>query len=191
MAAKEDAHMRTWVRQHPRLALAVVYFALMLVGAGIWLVFDNRDVVGTLVSTIFYTLLYWLLISLSIRKSRKNRERLAKEKKLMVYIRYPNARSGSLSTIWNQGIATPSSGSLVFQPVVYDDLVPVGAPRTITVRAIHGERRKSNGADRKYIADLGNEILTLEADSGTIEVASTPESLDVLEAALTRESGTA
>ncbi|MGO4587139.1 hypothetical protein AB4Z38_25150 [Arthrobacter sp. 2RAF6] len=102
----------------------------------------------------------------------------------MAYIRYPDSPAGSLSSIWNQGIATPSAGSIYFQPAVYDTLEPSGRPTTIKVTDLLQDRRKDSGKDRRYIQFYGIQAMTLLTEDGKVEIAAPPESLDKLAEAL-------
>ena len=126
------------------------------------------------------TLVYWLVAIFQVRRRLKANTRLEEHAQIMVYIRYPDARPGSLSSIWNQGIATPSAGSIHFQPAVYDTLEPSGRATTIKVRHLLPERRNLRGKDRKYIQIYGIQAVTLLTDDGKVELAARPESLHKL-----------
>jgi hypothetical protein len=119
-------------------------------------------------------------------QSSPRRTRLEESGQIKVYIRYPDSRSGSLSRLWNQGIATPSAGSIHFQPAVYDTLEPSGRATTINVQDLLPERRKVSGKDRRYIQAHGIQAMTLLTDEGTVEIAAHPESLDRLSDVLRR-----
>ncbi len=109
----------------------------------------------------------------------------------MAYIRYPDSPAGSLTSIWNQGIATPSTGSIHFQPAVYDTLEPSGRATTIKVQELLPQRRKLRGKDGRYIQVPGLEAMTLLTDEGKVDVAARPESLDKMSEVLGGRSAAA
>lgn len=171
--------MKKWVRRHPYLALAFGY-VLTFVIITIGLLFSARGLVDALVSAFFNTLVYWLLAMFQIRNVRMTRQRLDEQGQFRAYVRYPDSLPGSLSGIWNQGIATPGNGSVRFQAAVYDSLEPSGRPTELRVHGILPERLKISGRDRKYLPVYGYEAVTLLTGSGKVQLAASPESLDRL-----------
>ncbi|MCU1566307.1 MAG: hypothetical protein JWQ56_1244 [Pseudarthrobacter sp.] len=172
--------MKKWVRRHPYLALAFGYILTFVISTGVWLLFSARGLVDALVSAFFNTLVYWLLAIFQIRNLRKTEQRLDEQGQFRAYIRYPDALPGSLSGIWNQGIATPGNGTLRFQAAVYDSLEPSGRPTELKVHEILPERLKISGKDRKYLPVFGYEAVTLLTASGKVQLAASPEALDRL-----------
>ncbi|MFC9772553.1 MULTISPECIES: hypothetical protein [unclassified Pseudarthrobacter] len=170
--------MKTWVRQHPYLALALGYVVTFVIITGVWLLFSTRDLVDALVSAFFNTLVYWVLAIFQIRNLRKTRQRLDEQGQLRAFIRYPDALPGSLRLIWNQGIATPGEGTLRFQPAVYDSLEPSGRPTELKVHEILPERLKISGKDRRYLPAYGLQAVTLLTEGGKVQLAASPDSLD-------------
>lgn len=179
--------MKEWIRVHPYQALAMGYVLFFAVGTGIWIV-AGRDLKYALFTAFVWTLFYWLIALTQIRRRRKATLSLQDQGQMMVYLRYPDSRPGSLSSIWSQGIATPCSNpspnSIQFQPAFYDTLEPFGRDTTIAILDFSPERRKVGGKDRKYIPDYGLQAMTFATDEGTIEIAAQPETLDQLIAAL-------
>lgn len=172
--------MRTWARHHPYAALAVGYIVFFLISTAIWLAFHDGNLADAAAGAGMNTLVYWLLAIFHIRNLRRTAARLRARGQVRVFIRYPDSRPGSLSAIWNQGIATPAAGLLEFQPAVYDNLEASGRPTTLRIHEVQPERRKVTGKDRKYLTGFGIRALTLLTDHGTVEVAANPESLDRL-----------
>lgn len=172
--------MKEWVRTHPYLTLAVGYLLLFIVYAGLWLAFTAGDLEEAVFNAAMWTLAYWLLAFFQTRRRRRTKARLDERGQTMAYIRYPESRAGSLSSIWNQGIATPGAGSIHFQPAVYDTLEPSGRAINMKVYDVLPQRRKLTGKDRRYIQVAGIQALTLVTDGGKVEIAASPESLDKL-----------
>jgi hypothetical protein len=172
--------MKKWIRRHPYLALAFGYVLLFVVAAAVRLVFDASDPAAVLFKTFMNTLVYGLFALFQIRKVRKTRQRLDEHGQFRAFIRFPDSRPGSLSGIWNQGIATPAAGSIRFQPAVYDNLEPSGRPTELKVQEVLPERRKVSGKERKYMPAYGFQAVTLLTEGGRVELAASPESLDKL-----------
>ncbi|ALE04761.1 hypothetical protein AL755_03480 (plasmid) [Arthrobacter sp. ERGS1:01] len=177
--------MKKWVRKHPYLALTVGYIFLFVFGTGIWLV-TRHDLAYALTTSFAWTLIYGLFAVFQVRRRIKAKARLEDHGQVMIYLRYPDSRPGSLNGIWNQGIATPSPRALQFQPAVYDTLEPSGRSTTINIQELLPDRRKLNGNDRKYIPAYGLRAMALMTDKGNVEIAATSESLDKLSVVLTR-----
>jgi len=172
--------MKKWVERHPYLALAFGYVLTFVITTGVWLLFSARGLADALVSAFFNTLVYWLLAVFQIRNLRKTRQRLDEQGQFRAYIRYPDSLPGSLSGIWNQGIARPGNGSLRFQAAVYDSLEPSGRPTEFRVHEILPERLKITGRDRKYLPVYRYEAVTLLTGSGKVQLAASPDLLDRL-----------
>lgn len=177
--------MKNWVRRHPYLALGFGYVLVYVLAAGIWLVFDSSDPATVMFRTFTNTLVYWLFALFRVKNVRKTKQRLDAEGQFRAFLRYPDSRPGSLSGIWNQGIATPGAGSIRFQPAVYDNLEPSGRPTELKVQEVFPERRKVGGKERRYMPVYGFQSVTLLTDEGKVELAASPESLDRLAKAVT------
>ena len=172
--------MKRWVRQHPYRAMAFGYLLFFVLATAGWTVIGRRGLADSAITALVWTLGYYLLAVFGIRRTRRTRARLEENGQIRVYIRYTDARTGSLSSIWNQGIATPGAGSIHFQPAVYDTLEPSGRPTMIKVHDLLPERRNVSGKDHKYIQIFGVQAMTLLTDDGVVEIAAPPESLDKL-----------
>jgi hypothetical protein len=172
--------MKKWIRRHPYLALAFGYVLLYALAAAAWLVFAPSDPATVMSRTFTNTLVYWVPALFRIRNTRKTKQRLDAHGQFRAFLRYPDSRPGSLSGIWNQGIATPGSESIRFQPAVYDNLEPSGRPTELKLREVLPERRKVGGKERKYMPVYGFQAVTLLTDEGNVELAASPESLDRL-----------
>lgn len=173
--------MRTWARHRPYLAAFLGYVVVFVVGTAIWLAFSARDPVGTLFKGLTNSAIYWLIAVVYVRKTREQARRLSEHGEMRAFIRYPDSLPGSLSGIWNPGIVTPSEGALRFQPTVHEDLEPSGRPTHFCLGDI-SERWVITGKDRKYLPSaFGCKAITLATDKGRVELAASPESLDLLE----------
>ena len=97
---------------------------------------------------------------------------------MLVYVRYPNSLPGSLSGIWNMGVATYDGTAMKFQPAVYDTLEPSGRPTTFSAMApVSKEARTLDRKERRYVTQREFQAIRLATDKGDIEVAAGPESL--------------
>lgn len=173
--------MKKWARRHPYLALTLGYVLIFVLATVVYLVFSSRDLVDALISAFMNTLIYWLLAIFQARTLRATKARLDERGQFRAYIRYPDSLPGSLSGIWNQGIATPGAEVIHFQPAMYDKLEPSGRSTVFQVQDLLPERRKPGGKERKYLPAYGFQVMTfLTVDGGRIELAAGPESLDRL-----------
>lgn len=170
---------KTWVRGHPYQALALGYVIFFVCAAAVRLALGANGLADALLSAFIYTSVYGLFALFQLRRARKTTRRLDDNGQVKAFIRYPDSRPGSLSSIWNQGIATPGAASIRFQPAVDDSLEPSGRAVEITVREVLPERRKIGGKDRKYRPASYQAVIVL-TDAGRIELAASPESLDRL-----------
>ena len=173
--------MKEWLRDHPHQALAVGCVLFFAFGTGIWIA-AGRDLKTALVTAFVWFLFYWFIALTQLRRRRKTTASLEGRGQTMVYLRYPDSRPGSLDSIWNQGIATPSStpSSIHFQPALYDTLEPAGRATTIAIEGFSPERRNVSRKDRKYIPDYGFQAMTFTTETGPLEIAAHAETLDKL-----------
>ncbi|MGK3710072.1 hypothetical protein [Arthrobacter sp. IK3] len=188
---RRNSATKTWIRQHPYLAVVLGYaIFLVVVTTVVGLTNGSLDVAEILFQALMYSLVYWLPAFFQARTVRRTKERLDAHGQSKAYLRYPDARPGSLSGTWNQGIATPAEGSLRFQPAVYDNLEPSGRATDFVVQEVLPERRKVRRNERKYLWDVGYEVVTLLTDKGRVQVAASPETLDSLVELLASGPGT-
>jgi hypothetical protein len=171
--------MKDWVRAHPYQALVLGYVLYYVLTTALW-VSVGHPLEDALITAFMWTLSYGFVAYIGVRRRLKAKARLEEQGQVMAYVRYPDSPPGSLSSTWNQGIATPSAGSIHFQPAVYDTLEPSGRATTITVEDLLPERRKVTGKDRKYIQGYWLQAMTLVTENGKVEIAGSPESLDKL-----------
>lgn len=186
---QRDVGIKNWIRLHPYQALALGYVVFLAFITAVSLVRDSADLANALFSALLYSLVYWLGALFQVRTVRKTKKRLDEHGPSKAYIRYPNSRPGSLSGIWNQGIAAPESGFIRFQPAVYNNLEPSGRATDFMVQEVLPDRRKVSRKERKFLWDSGYEVITLITDAGTVELASSPESLDKLVKVLASDPG--
>lgn len=172
--------MKDWVRAHPYKAFALGYVAYFVLTTGVWMAVGHT-LEDALVTAVIWTLGYAAFAYVGLRQRLKAKARLEEHGQIRAYIRYPEAFTGSLGRIWNQGILTPGAGTIHFQPAVYDPLEPSGRPRTLTVHQLLPERRNVTGKDRNYIQEFEVQAMTLMTDGGKVEIAGHPERLDKLQ----------
>lgn len=172
--------MKDWVRAHPYQAFALGYVAYFVLITWVWMAVGHT-LEDALITAVIWTLCYAAFAYVGLRQRLKAKARLDEHGQIRAYIRYPEALSGSLGRIWNQGILTPSAGALHFQPAVYDSLEPSGRPRTLKILQLLPERRNVTGKDRNYIQEFEVQAMTLMTDGGMVEIAGRPETLDRLQ----------
>ena len=102
-----------------------------------------------------------------------------------MFLRYPNALPGSLSGVWQMGVATPAPGRIDCQPAVYEDLVPSGRSRALTgLGATQSPPRKTGRHDNKQAVPYNFTVITFESDGGPIEIAASPDTLQKIQDAV-------
>lgn len=102
-----------------------------------------------------------------------------------MFLRYPNSLPGSLSGIWQMGVATPAPGRIDFQPAVYDELIPSGRSRALTgLNVSPAPARKADRHDNKQAVPLAYQIISMESDGGVIEIAASPDTLQKIQEAV-------
>ncbi|MBT2551476.1 hypothetical protein [Arthrobacter sp. ISL-5] len=113
------------------------------------------------------------------RRQRETASRLDSQGGMLVYIRYPDSLTGSLSRLWNTGVASfDETSALKFQPAVYDTLEPSGRPTTFRVLAATPSGPRSiERNEAKYVTHRGFQVIRFSTDKGDIDVAGRPESL--------------
>lgn len=177
--------MRNWWRELPpgqqAAAVGAITFAVYL-GMNLLIFRDSLD--DALFSALVYTLVVAGGLYFTLKRLRRTKARLDEHGQALMFLRYPNARPGSLSGVWEMGIATPRNGRIDFQPAVYDELIPSGRSRAITgLRATGLPPRIASRHDHKHAVPFGFRINTLDSDGGLIEIAASPATLQkILEA---------
>jgi hypothetical protein len=144
----------------------------------------GHSLLDAVIESAIWTVASGILLRFDLRRTRRTEARLEENGQIRAYMRYPDSRPGSLSGIWNMGIATPSTGWIDFQPAVYDTLEPSGRPMKIKVLKVLPERRPISSRERKYIGGLGIRAMSVVTEKGKVEIASSPESLEKLVDAL-------
>ena len=163
--------MRKWAAEHSVLLAAIV---LGLTGAaifGVELALGDR-VDDAAFSAVFWVIMLGLSWFFTAKRLRNTADRLAERGQVLAYIRYPNSRPGSLSGIWNMGVATLAPGRLEFQPAVYDTLEPSGRPTSLLVLGAAPEVRRITRQERKYVSHPGFQVMTLATERGDVELAA-------------------
>ena len=174
------ARMREWGVKHPGLLALLVGVVGSILVVTVDLIF-GRSLAGAISNAVFYALFIGGGWYFTLKRMRKTSARLAEHDQLLMYLRYPNALPGSLSGIWDMGVATPVPGRIEFQPSVYDTLVPSGRSRTLTGLRIVSPPRQAEHKDSKQGIPWRFQIMTLESDVGVIEIAASPQILQKLQ----------
>jgi hypothetical protein len=182
--------VKKWVAAH-RKAVALVVLACAYAAGVVLFVSWGQDLEETIFNAVIwfvFTVVTWYL---DARRQRKTAAKLADQGGLLVYIRYPDSRPGSLSGIWNMGVATFETAAMRFQPAVYDTLEHSGRPTTFAALApVSSEPRKIDRTDHKYVTHQGFQVIRLATDKGDIEVATAPDSLRKILEVIRREEET-
>lgn len=176
--------MRKWAAKHPVLSSAlfailggvVVLFVDMLLG---------RTLDTAIVNAVFWMLFFWGSSYFAQKRTRKTKARLDEHGQSLMFLRYPDSRPGSLSGVWQMGVATSSQGRIDFQPAVYEDLVPSGRSRALTgLHSTRSQPRKADRRDNKQAVPLGFRVVTFDSDGGPIEIAASPDTLQKIQEAV-------
>jgi hypothetical protein len=175
--------MKEWVRGHLRLvvAVALVLEWAVLVGGGLAL---GRTPIDAIINAAIWTVISGMILAFELRRRGRTKARLDAHGQIMVYMCYPDSLPGSLSGIWNMGIAKPDGRSIQFQPAVYDTLEPSGRPIEINVIQVLPERRPITSKERKYVGGIGIQVMSLITEKGKVDIAGSSESLAKLVDAL-------
>lgn len=119
------------------------------------------------------------------KRFRRTAARLEEHGQSLMFLRYPNSLPGSLSGIWQMGVATPAPGRIDFQPAVYDELIPSGRSRALTgLNVSPAPARKADRHDNKQAVPLAYQIISMESDGGVIEIAASPDTLQKIQEAV-------
>lgn len=177
--------MRKWIAAHRRV-LALVLLAFLWVGGIVLFVSLGHPLDQVLFNAALWAAFMAASWHFDARRQRKTAARLDSQGGMVVYVRYPDSLPGSLSGIWNMGVASfDQAAGLKFQPAVYDTLEPSGRPTAFRLLgAGFSEPRKLRRKESRYVTHMGYQAISLTTDKGAIEVAGRPESLrKILDAA--------
>ncbi|WP_461186773.1 hypothetical protein [Arthrobacter sp. Z4-13] len=175
--------MREWGTKHPGLLAILGGVAGGVLILAVDLLFARR-----LDQAIFNAVFYALFIGggwyFTVKRFRKTAARLAEHGQTVMFLRYPNSLPGSLSGIWDMGVATPSPGRIEFQPAVYDTLVPRGSSKSLTGLRVLAPPRRRERTDSKQGIPLRFQVMALQSDGGVLEIAASPETLQKIQETL-------
>ena len=170
--------MRKWIAAHRKMVALVVLAVAW--GAGIALFISW----GHPLDQVLFNAGLWVLFVagswyFDARRQRETASRLDSQGGMLVYLRHPDSLPGSLSRLWNMGVASfDETSALKFQPAVYDTLEHSGRPTTFRVlEATSSEPRSIEREEAKYVTHRGFRVIRFATDRGDIEVAGRPESL--------------
>ncbi|MFC9352868.1 hypothetical protein [Arthrobacter sp. NPDC057013] len=168
--------MKKWGSRHPVLVLVMALVLCWGTGLAVSLVIGGRldDALFSATMGSISTALIWYF---TVRRLRRTSDRLTEHGQRLVYLRYPEARPGSLSGIWNMGVATLSPGRIDFQPAVYDTLEPSGRPSVLEGLEGVSVPRRLNRQDAKHVTQRMFMVMTYKTSGGTVEIAASPECL--------------
>ena len=158
-AGSTMACMRRWISEHPNAFQAFVLLVVWAAGTAALSIF-GRTLEDAFFSSLFWVVVLGFSLHFTSRRLRRTASQLEAHGQVLVYIRYPHSRPGSLSGTWNRGIATVAPGKIEFQPAVYDTLEPSGRATSFAVLSSTRERRKLGREDSKYIGELGFRAIT-------------------------------
>ncbi|MET1088007.1 MAG: hypothetical protein ABWY04_12945 [Arthrobacter sp.] len=169
--------MKKWIAAHRKMVALVVLVVFYAAGVALFVSWGHEmaDTLFTAVSWFVITVVLWFL---DARRQRKTSSRLESAGGMLAYIRYPDSLPGSLSGIWNMGVATFDGRVMKFQPAVYDTLEPSGRPTTFRAMAtVPTEPREIDRKERNYVTQREFQAIRLTTDKGDIEVVAGPKSL--------------
>lgn len=168
--------MRNWGAKHPVLlaALVLTLTGLTIIAVDLAL---GRRLDDAIASAVFWVAVFGLSWFFAAKRLRSTADRLSEHGQLLAYIRYPNSRPGSLSGIWNMGVATLAPGKIEFQPAVYDTLEPSGRPTSLAVTGAASGVRRITRQESKYVSHMAFQVMTLTTQSGDVEIAGDPGTL--------------
>jgi hypothetical protein len=178
--------MRKWWRVLPpgvRVALIGAVAFAVYVGTNLLIFRDRLD--DALFSALVYSLVVAGGLYFTQKRFRRTAARLEEHGQSLMFLRYPNNLPGSLSGVWQMGIATPGPGRIDFQPAVYDELIPSGRGRALTgLRSTGLPPRMASRNDNKQAVPFGFQIIALNSDGGVIEIAASPATLQKIQDAV-------
>jgi hypothetical protein len=169
--------MKRWRELPSGLRIAVVGTVAFAFYMGAGLIFgDEFD--SALVSGLFYGVIFAGGTYFTQRRFRRTAARLDEHGQSLMFLRYPNTLPGSLSGVWQMGIANAAPGRIDFQPAVYDELIPSGRSKALTgLHITDPAPRTATRNDYRQAVPFDYQIITLDSDGGVIEIAATPATL--------------
>lgn len=169
--------MREWAATHIGLVSVLAGLAGGILAVAVDVLLGQR-LDRAVINSVFFMLFFGGSAFFGQKRLRKTKARLDETGQSLMFLRYPNSLPGSLSGVWQMGVATPGPGRIDFQPAAYEDLIPVGRSRTLTgVHATQSLPRKADRRDNKQAVPYGFKVITLDSDCGTIEIAASPYTL--------------
>lgn len=154
------------------LGVSIIVVAGVLFGTKLDQVISNA---------IFFALFIFGGLYFTQKRFRRTKARLDEQGQSLMFLRYPKALPGSLSGVWQMGVAVPTPGRIDFQPSVYDELIPSGRSRALTGLHLTGMPPRIAGRnDQKQGVPFGSQIITMESDGGIIEVAASPATVGTI-----------
>lgn len=144
--------MGKWMAAHRRMVALVVLVAAWGAGSALFISWGHHpeDVLFNAGMWAVFLAGSWYFDAL---RQRNTASTLESRGGMLVYVRYPDSLPGSLSGIWNMGVATSAgTGGLAFQPAVYDTLEPSGRPTVFGALAVMSdEPRTLDRKERRYV----------------------------------------
>lgn len=179
--------MREWLWRHRMAAFPCV---IVLGASAAFLVSLASGTPWPLALVIVLVNAMWWggILYLIVRAARK-RTRTLEEQGIIVYIRYPGSRPGSLGDVWAGGTANFHPGQIVFQETMAGTDVPLGKPTKLDIVATAGHLRPDASGRASHLPP-GLGVMTLALASGTVEIAAEPSALARLEQEVSRSSPT-
>lgn len=180
--------MREWAAKHVGLVSVLAGLAGGIMAVAVDVLLGQR-LDRAVINSVFFMLFLGGSAFFGQKRLRKIKATLDESGQSLMFLRYPNSLPGSLSGIWQMGVATPVPGRIDFQPAAYEDLVPVGRSRTLTgVHATQSPPRKADRRDNKHAVPYGFKVIALDSDSGTVEIAASPDTLQKIQDAVEQAS---
>src|SRR6478609_2018191 len=123
--------MRKWGEMHPALrAILVGALACAVILAAGLIAGGSLD--DAIANAVFYALMVGGGVFFLTKRFPTTAEKLDEHGDLVVFLRFPDSSPGSLSSIWQMGIARPGARRIDFQPIVDDTLIPSGRSKALT-----------------------------------------------------------
>lgn len=166
--------MRKWGEIHPALRAVLVGVVAFAITLAVGLIVEG-SLEDAAANAVFYALVVGGGVFFMTKRFTAAAEKLDQRGDLVVFLRFPDSAPGSLSSIWQMGIASPGTHRIDFQPIVDDRLVPNGRSKALTgLGAADLPMRRASRHDFEQDVPLGFQIITLDSDGGVIEIAASP-----------------
>lgn len=161
--------MNNWIQQH-RVSAALSGLTVLIV-AQLWVSLATgttlREAVARIVPNAAMGAGFLYLV---VRYDRQQKASLA-TRGILVHVRHPGSRPGSLDDLWAGGTATCSRGQLVFQEAMSGTDIALGMPVTFDVVAVTDEPRAAT-SDKANSLPVNLKVQTFSLPAGTLEVAA-------------------